>query len=410
MKLEKMDQIFRDTAFVHAGGSDEELQVAKYFQNECAQLGLEAAIEPFEVQMANVLEAKLYIDGKEIPCKGYKNSGSGEVEAEIYYLRNVEDAYSLKQCKGKIVLIDTIIRHWSFQDIYAQGAVGFITFDGNVNFADRDIDQKELRAVVGAGKKLLGVNINAKDAVEIIRNDGRMAKIVIEQEEYVGESRNVVLDLPGEIDEYIVMTAHYDSVPLAHGAYDNMSGSVALLAAAEYFKEHPHRYGLRFVWCGSEERGLLGAKAYCKDHADELAKIVLCVNIDMIGPVMGGFHAVCTTEDKLVSYIEYMANEVGFPLAARPGVYSSDSTPFADNGVPAVSFARLAPGNTAAGHCRYDTLEVLKMQQLSDDIDFIRCFTERMANAKQMPVGREIPEKLKQELAEYLLRKRPGRK
>ena len=42
MKLEKMNQIFLDTAFVHAGGSDEELQVAQYFQKECAQLGLEA--------------------------------------------------------------------------------------------------------------------------------------------------------------------------------------------------------------------------------------------------------------------------------------------------------------------------------------------------------------------------------
>ena len=410
MKLEKMNQIFLDTAFVHAGGSDEELQVAQYFQKECAQLGLEASIEPFEVQMANIKEARLYIDGKEIPCKGYKNSGSGEVEAELYYLRNVEDAYSLKQCKGKIVMIDTIIRHWSFQDIFEHGAVGFITFDGNVHFDNNDIDQKELRAVVGAGKKLLAANINVKDAVEIIRSGAKTAKIVIEQDEYMGESRNVVLDLPGEIDEYIVMTAHYDSVPLANGAYDNMSGAVALLAAAEYFKDHPHRYGLRFVWCGSEERGLLGAKAYCKDHADELAKIVLCVNIDMIGPVMGGFHAVCTTENKLVSYIEYMANEEGFPLSARPGVYSSDSTPFADNGVPAVSFARLAPGNTAAGHCRYDTVEILKMEQLSDDIDFINKFTNRMVNAKQMPVGREIPEKLKTELAEYLLRKRPGKK
>ena len=43
MKLEKMNQIFLDTAFVHAGGSDEELQVAQYFQKECAQLGLEAS-------------------------------------------------------------------------------------------------------------------------------------------------------------------------------------------------------------------------------------------------------------------------------------------------------------------------------------------------------------------------------
>jgi len=407
MDLQKMEQIFKDTAYVHTGGSMEELQVAKYFREKCAELGLEARIEPFEVQMANIEEAKLYIDGKEIPCKGYKNAGNGDVEAPLYYLRNVEDAYSLTQCKGKIVLIDTVLRHWSFQDMYQHGAAGFITFDGNVNFADCDIDQRELRAVVGAGKKLPGVNINAKDAVDIIRNDGKMAHIVLKQEEYMGESRNVIMELPGEIDEYIAVTAHYDSVPLAQGAYDNMSGSVALLGIAEYFLNKPHRYGLRFIWCGSEERGLLGAKAYCKDHKEELDKVALCVNIDMIGPVMGGFIAVCSAENKLISYLEYMANEEGFPIAARDGVYPSDSTPFADSGVPALSFARMAPGNTAAGHSRYDTMEVLKMEQMDADIAFICSFVDRMANAKRMPVSRVIPDKIKGELDTYMLRKRP---
>ena len=410
MDLQKIEQIFRDTAYIRTGGSPEELRCAEYLKGKCAELGLEAYLEPFEVQMADIHEAVLTIDGREIPCKGYRNCGDGEVEAPLYYLRNVEDAYSLKQCAGKIVLLDGIIRHWSFQDIFANGAVGFITYNGDVNFADRDIDQKELRAVVGAGKKLPGVNINTKDAVEIIRNDGKTAKIVIRQDEYMVNSHNVILDMPGETDEYIALTAHYDSVPLAQGAYDNMSGSIALLGIAEHFLTRSHRYGLRFIWCGSEERGLLGAKAYCAAHEAELEKIVLCVNIDMIGPVMGGFHAVCTTEEKLVSYISYLSNEVGFPLASRQGVYSSDSTPFADKIVPAVSFARLAPGNTAAGHCRYDTMDVMKMSQMSDDIDFINIFMDRMANAKHMPVARVMPENMRKELDEYLLRKRPGSK
>ena len=43
--------------------------------------------------------------------------------------------------------------------------------------------------------------------------------------------------------------------------YDNMSGSVGILGIAEHFAKNPHRYGLRFIWCGSEERGLLGSKA-----------------------------------------------------------------------------------------------------------------------------------------------------
>jgi len=411
MDLKKIDQIFQDTAYVHVGGSKEELQVAQYIQAKCAEIGLEATIEGFPVQMADMHEAKLYIDGKEITCKGYLNSGSGEVEAELFYLRNTDDAYSLKQCKGKIVLIDAYLRRWCYADMLANGALAFITFDGNANYADRDIDQRELREMVCEGyDKILGVNINAKDAIEIVRNNGKMAKIVLKQDEYVGESRNVILDMPGEIDEYIVLTAHYDSVPLSAGAYDNMSGSVALLGLAESFKNKKHRYGLRFVWTGSEERGLHGSKAYCKDHEAELEKIALCVNIDMIGCIMGGFIGVCTSEEKLVHYLQYFGKEVGFQIAANQDVYSSDSTPFADKGIPAVSFARIAPGHCATVHNSYDTLAVMKAEQMSEDIDFIDAFVDRMANAKMMPVEKVMPDNMKEKLDIYLLRKRPGKK
>ena len=93
-------------------------------------------------------------------------------------------------------------------------------------------------------------------------------------------------------------------------------------------------------------------------------------------------------------------------MDASDGVYSSDSTPFADKGVPSLSFARFAPERTATIHNRYDTLEVMKAEQLLEDIDFIVGFTKRMANAKNCPVNREIPEKIKDKLDVYLTRKR----
>ena len=97
---------------------------------------------------------------------------------------------------------------------------------------------------------------------------------------------------------------------------------------------------------------------------------------------------------------------MGFGIAARDGVYSSDSTPFADKGVPAVSFARIAPNNTATIHNSYDTLAVMKAEQLAKDIDFLNAFTDRMANAVHCPVAKEMPEKMKEKLDHYLGRKR----
>ena len=101
-----------------------------------------------------------------------------------------------------------------------------------------------------------------------------------------------------------------------------------------------------------------------------------------------------------------MGAELGFPVEAKIGVYSSDSTSFADKGVPALSLARVASTNVAPIHCRYDTAAVLSMEQLQRDIAFIAEFTRRMACAAVCPVSREIPEKVKTELDEYLFRKR----
>ncbi len=405
MKAKEIMKIFADTAYVRMGGSQEELRAAQYLVDKCAELDLQAKLEAFDVDMADIEEAILIVDGKEIPCKGYLCAGSGEVEAPFYYLRST-DPYSLSQCKGKIVMIDGYLRHWMYQDLLENGAVAFITYDGNANYADCDIDQRELRRQVSQGNKILGVNINAKSAIELINHDAKNAKIILKQKEYIGQSHNVILDLPGERDEYIVMTAHYDSTSLSQGAYDNMSGSVGILAAAEYFSKNPHSYGLRFIWCGSEERGLLGAKAYCAQHEEELKDIVLCVNLDMIGCIMGHFIACCTTEEALTHYIKYLCSELGFGISVRQDVYSSDSTAFADKGIPALSFARIAPSNAATIHNSYDTAAVMKGEQMDEDIRFIIKFTERMANAVRCPVSREMPDNMKEKLDIYMARKR----
>ena len=405
MKAKDMMRTFRETAYVRMGGSQEELRAAQYLQEKCKEYGLEAKLESFAVPMATMEEACLVVDGKEIPCKGYLCAGNAEIEAPFYYLRST-DPYSLAQCKGKIVMIDGYLGYWMYQDLLENGAVGFVTYDGNANYTDKDIDQRELRSYVSKGNVIPGVNINAKSAIALIRSDAKTAKIVLRQQEYEGKSHNVIVDLPGEIPEYIVLTAHYDSTSLSQGAYDNMSGSVGILAVAEYFAKRPHRYGLRFIWCGSEERGLLGAKAYCADHEEELKNVVLNINLDMIGCIMGKFVACCTSEEAMTHYIKYLCAEWGVGIAVRQDVYSSDSTPFADKGIPAVSFARIAPPNTATIHNSYDTVALMKGAQMAEDAQFVINFTDRMANAKRCPVARQMPDNMKEKLDIYLCRKR----
>jgi hypothetical protein len=182
---------------------------------------------------------------------------------------------------------------------------------------------------------------------------------------------------------------------------DNTSGVATVLSI---MANNPT--GAAYILFDNEEQGLLGSKAYCETHGEELDKCVLCINLDMIGCIMGHFGACCTSETKLVDYISYMGLECGFPVSTHQGVYSSDSTPFSDKGVPSVSFARHAPSNTGTIHNSYDTKALLTADQIEKDSIFITKFADRMANAVLCPVAREIPDKVKEKLDVYLCRKR----
>ncbi len=404
MNAKEIMRIFEDTAYVRTSGTEAELRCAEYIRARVADFGCQASLQPFPVPMAEIQQAQLVVDGRSIPCTGYLCAGNHEVEAPFYYLRST-DAWSMSRCKGKIVLVDGYVGFWKYQDIVASGAVGFISYNGDVRFPDGDIDQREVRSYFHDGDPLPGVNIHVHDAIDLIRQESKTAKILLKQTQWEGQSQNVILDLPGEYDEYIALTAHYDTTALSVGAYDNMSGCICLLAIAEYFAKHPHRYGLRFIWCGSEERGLLGSKYYCSDP-ERIKNCVLDINVDMIGSIMGMFHSSVSAEEKLCDYISYLCCGVGVSQEVKQGIYSSDSTPFADKGVPAVTFARSAPRNTATYHDRYDTLEVMSMPHMEKDIAFVRLFTDRMANARLCPVSRTIPDSVKEKLDVYLGRKR----
>ena len=407
MNARKLKQIFKDTDFVHRSGTPEELKVAEYLKAQCESLGVPARLEGFRVPMGEIEQAQVLADGKEIPCKGFFCCGSGTVEGELYYIPG-QDKVSVAGAKDRIVLLDTQgVGFFTYHDLVEAGAKAILFQYGNMYYPNKDIDERDLREqVVGEEKKLLCAMIHSSTAVDLVRRGVKRVQITIRQREFDGESHNVIAEIPGRRDEWITLSAHYDTTALSHGSYDNMTGCVGLLGVMESLRGKELNYGLRFLFCGSEERGLLGSKAFVRDHEAELPKIALNINLDMIGTIMGKFIACASAEEKLSNYLEYMGAELGFPVAARVGVYSSDSTPFADKGVPAVSLARIAGTNVAPIHCRYDRPELLSMEQMQKDIAFITEFTRRMANAACCPVSREIPEKVKKELDEYLFRKR----
>lgn len=404
MNINKEYELLNRLYFERLGGTEEELKACEMIADELKALGLDSRIEAFDVVRNTVQKVKFEVTEpyhKVYEATAYMGCVNTEgLSAELAYFES-DTAVSRENVKGKIALVNGYLGMKTFKALCEAHAVGFITYNGDVDQEENDLDPRELRKTVQEFGNIPGVNIRIHDAMELIENQASHVNIVIEQTMQDKQSHNLICDIKGESDDWIVCTAHYDSVPNSRGAYDNATGSVCLYSIAEELKDKPLKHNVRLIWCGSEERGLLGSKAYVKDHKDELEQIKLVVNVDMIGSILGKRIAVSTADMSLVNYIDYYAKMVGYPLESSQGVYSSDSTPFADAGVPAISFARDS-GNAARIHCRFDVMEHLSKKMLEEDTEFILKFVEAMANAYVIPVVREMPDNMKEELDKYL--------
>ena len=77
-------------------------------------------------------------------------------------------------------------------------------------------------------------------------------------------------------------------------------------------KNRPNRT-IKFIWYGSEERGLPGSKAQVKANEEELKNIKLTVNCDVAGPVLGRDSIIVTCNDEILAFCNALGSEIGFP-------------------------------------------------------------------------------------------------
>lgn len=410
----KSFDLLKDLYFVRTGGSKEELIAANIIKEECEKLGVKAGLESFKVDGCNIKKAELkFLDpDMEIECEGVGMSSQTPEEGlcgEFAYITSVTDA-ELQDVEGKICLVHSkLVNTKLYKKLVDKKAIALILCTGSVYEENEnvDLDPYMYRERHYKNGKIPAVCIRMKDAEKVLRAKPKKVQMVMLEDELQNDSHNVVATIEGSTkkDEILVFTAHYDSVSYSKGAYDNATGSTGIMQVLAYFKEHQPQRTLKFVWCGSEEMGLLGSKAYVEAHKDELDKYKLCINIDMIGVTIGFDIACCTCNNSMVNYIKYFACEKGFAIEARQGVYSSDSTPFADAGVPAMSFARIAPQGGAVIHSRKDVMDYLEEDNYYKSCDFISAFAERMDSCVVIPVEREIPGNMKEEIEYYFGRK-----
>ena len=172
-----------------------------------------------------------------------------------------------------------------------------------------------------------------------------------------------------------------------------------------HFVANPPRRTLKFNWYGSEEMGLLGSKAWVKAHKDELKDHVYMINVDVGGSVLGADQALVLASKEAATYCDSFMRRKGYAVITKQDIYSSDGVPFADNGVPGMSFARIAPKGGALIHSRKDVMDFLSEDNYYKTCDFIALFASKMANSKVFPVEQEIPGNMKEEMEFYFGRK-----
>jgi len=86
----------------------------------------------------------------------------------------------------------------------------------------------------------------------------------------------------GRPDREVILSAHVDSAGTP-GAQDNASGVAVLLELARTLPKLDLPFRLRFVFFGAEELGLLGSRAYVRQHREDLRNCLFMFNMDSIG-------------------------------------------------------------------------------------------------------------------------------
>jgi Zn-dependent M28 family amino/carboxypeptidase len=220
---------------------------------------------------------------------------------------------------------------------------GWISGESAEKIFDSSVLKGKDYKALARNKKFKPVPLGLKASVKIKNS---ISKLV---------SKNVIALIPGteRKDEYIIYSAHWDHFGIGkaidgdsiyNGAIDNASGTAALLALAEAFKNAgPTKRSVVMMAVTCEEQGLLGSAYYAEHPVFDPQKTVANINMDAL-------LAPCPMKDlTIVGYGHSEMDEYAREAAEKQGRYiikdpepekgyffRSDHFNFAKIGIPAL--------------------------------------------------------------------------
>jgi carboxypeptidase Q len=210
-------------------------------------------------------------------------------------------------------------------------------------------------------------------------NQGPIVRITAEAED-LGEvpAYNVVGMVRGSElpDEYVLLSAHFDSWDGGSGATDNGTGSSMMLETMRILRQtypEPRRTIIIALW-GGEEQGLNGSRRFVQMHPDIVDGIQAVFNQDNgTGRIqnisMSGFiDAGAAFGSWFARLPSQLASQINLQIPGSPGTGGTDHVSFVCAGAPAFNLSALSwDYGTATWHTNRDTFDKLVEEDIRDN-------------------------------------------
>ncbi len=278
------------------------------------------------------------------------------------------------------------------------GAVGIITSYWSQGFGANKIFSAYT-------KKVPTIDLSLEDYGLVYRlvESGKkpMLNLVAESKETgVTPTFNTIAEIKGteKPDEYVMLSAHFDSWDGGTGATDNGTGTITMMEVMRVLKKvypNPKRTILVGHW-GSEEQGLNGSRAFVEDHPEMMPKIQALFNQDngtgRVANISGqGF---VQSYDYLGRWIKPVPNRItkgiNYTFPGNPGGGGSDYASFLAAKVPAFSLSSLSwsYGNYT-WHTNLDTYDKIVFDDVRDNV-ILAAILVYMASEDDKTTDREM--------------------
>ncbi len=219
-------------------------------------------------------------------------------------------------------------------------------------------------------------------------------------------SFNIVAEIPGtdKQDELVMLGAHFDSWHSGTGATDNAAGSAVMMEAVRILKATglPLRRTVRLALWTGEEQGLLGSRAYVKEHfADrttmelklEHAKVAGYFNVDNgTGAIRGVY--LQSNEAVAPIFSQWMAPfaNLGMTTLAIQNTGGTDHLAFDAVGLPGFQFIQdPVEYDTRTHHSNMDVFERIQARDMMQNAVIVASFVYQAANRDEKLPRKPLP-------------------